>query len=52
LKRRFVLYRRKLGGTFYVENMETRKQESPGTKNRAETTSLLNARNESVRHRN
>lgn len=49
MKRRFILYRRKLGGTFYVEDTETRKQESLGTKNRAEATSLLNARNESVR---
>jgi hypothetical protein len=49
MKRRFILYRRKLGGTFYVEDTETRKQESLGTKSRAEATSLLNARNESVR---
>ena len=49
MKRRFILYRRKLGGTFYVEDTETRKQESLGTKNRAEATALLNARNESVR---
>ena len=49
MKRRFILYRRKLGGTFYVEDTETRKQESLGTKDRAEATSLLNARNESVR---
>ena len=49
MKRRFILYRRKLGGTFYVEDTETRKQESLGTKNRAEAMSLLNARNESVR---
>jgi len=49
MKRRFILYRRKLGGTFYVEDTETRKQESLGTKNRAEATSLLNAHNESVR---
>src|SRR5436190_13566111 len=49
MKRRFILYRRKLGGTFYIEDTETRKQESTGTKNRAEATSLLNARNESVR---
>ena len=49
MKRRFILYRRKLGGMFYVEDTETRKQESLGTKNRAEATSLLNARNESVR---
>ena len=47
--RRFILYRRKLGGTFYVEDTETRKQESLGTKDRAEATSLVNARNESVR---
>ena len=49
MKRRFILYRRKLGGTFYVEDTETRKQESLGTKNCAEATSLLNARNEPVR---
>ena len=49
MKRRFILYRRKLGGIFYVEDTETRKQESLGTKNRAEATLLLNARNESVR---
>src|SRR5688572_6305767 len=47
MKRRFILYRRKLGGMFYIE--ETRKQESLGTKDRAEATALLNARNESVR---
>lgn len=49
MKRRFILYRRKLGGKFYVEDTETRKQESLGTKDRAEAMSLLNARNESVR---
>ena len=49
MKRRFILYRRKLGGTFYLEDTQTRKQESLGTKNRAEATSVLNARNESVR---
>ena len=49
MKRRFILYRRKLGGMFYIEDTETRKQESLGTKNRAEAMSLLNARNESVR---
>lgn len=27
MKRRFILYRGKLGGTFYVEDTETRKQE-------------------------
>ena len=49
MKRRFIIYRRKLGGVFYIEDTRTRKQESLGTKNRAEATSLLNARNESVR---
>ena len=34
---------------FYIEDTETRKQESTGTRNRAEATSLLNARNESIR---
>ncbi|HEU5125312.1 MAG TPA: hypothetical protein VFW05_14765 [Verrucomicrobiae bacterium] len=49
MKRHFILYHRKLGGTFYVEDTKTRKQERLGTKNRAEAMSLLNARNESVR---
>jgi integrase len=49
MKRRFILYRRKRGGMFYVEDTETRKQESTGTRNRAEATALLNARNEAVR---
>jgi integrase len=49
MKRRFILYRRKVGGMFYIEDTETRKQESLGTKDRAEATALLNARNESVR---
>jgi len=49
MKRRFILYRRKLGGTFYIEDTVTRKQESLGTKDRNEATAILNARNESVR---
>ena len=49
MKRRYILYRRKRGGMFYIEDTETRKQESTGTRNRAEATSLLNASNESVR---
>src|SRR5271169_5967721 len=49
MKRRFILYRRKRGGMFYIEDTETLNQVSLGTKNRAEATSLLNARNESVR---
>ena len=49
MKQRFILYRRKVGGMFYVEDTEIRKQESLGTKDRAEAKSLLNARNESVR---
>jgi integrase len=49
MKQRFILYRRKVGGMFYIEDTETRKQESLGTKDRAEAKSLLNARNESVR---
>jgi hypothetical protein len=48
-KCRFILYRRKRGGMFYIEDTEARKQESAGTRNRAEATSLLNARNESIR---
>ena len=49
MKRRFILYRRKLGGSFYIEDTKTRKQESLGTKDRAEAMSLLNTRNESFR---
>ncbi len=49
MKNRFRLYRRKMGGVFYVHDSETGKQESLGTRDRAEATSLLNARNESVR---
>lgn len=49
MKNRFTLYRRKQSGVFYVEDTETRKQESLGTKNRAEACALLAARNESVR---
>jgi hypothetical protein len=49
MKRRYILYRRKRGGMFYIADTETRKQESTGTRNRAEATSLLNARNESIR---
>jgi hypothetical protein len=35
MKRRYILYRRKRGGMFYIEDTETRKQESTGTGNRA-----------------
>ena len=49
MKNRFRLYRRKKGGMFYAHDSETGKQESLGTKDRAEATTLLNARNESFR---
>ena len=49
MKTRFILYRRKLGGMFYVEDTQTRKQETLGTKDWAKAKALLNARNESVR---
>ena len=49
MKSRFLLYRRKRGGVFYVEDTQTRKQESLRTKNRAEAFALINARNESFR---
>ena len=49
MKSRFILYRRKLGGRFYVEDTQTKKQESLGTKIRSEAIILLNARNESAR---
>src|SRR5258706_8744315 len=49
MKNRFRLYRRTTGGVFYIHDSETGKQESLGTRDRAEATALLNARNESVR---
>ena len=49
MKNRFRLYRRTVGGVFYVHDSQTGKQESLGTRDRAEATTLLNARNESVR---
>ena len=49
MKSRFILYRRQRGGMFYIEDTHTRKQESLGTKIRAEAAALLNARNESIR---
>jgi len=47
MKRRYILCRHKRGGMFYIEDPETRKQESTGTRTRAEATSPLNTRNES-----
>jgi integrase len=49
MKHRFILYRRKRGGVFYLEDTQSKKQESLHTKNRADAVSVLNARNESVR---
>jgi integrase len=49
MKNRFRLYRRPKGGVFYAHDSETGKQESLGTKDRAEATTLLNAKNESFR---
>ena len=49
MKRRFVLYRRKRGGMFYLEDTQFKKQESLHTKNRADAVSVLHARNESMR---
>jgi integrase len=49
MKNRYRLYRRPKGGVFYSHDSKTGKQESLGTKDRAEATTLLNARNESVR---
>src|SRR5437773_12298910 len=49
MKYRFRLYRRRVGGVFYVHDSETGKQESLGTRDRAEATTLFHARNESVR---
>ena len=49
MKPRFKLYRRKLGGRFYVQDNQTNKQESLNTKDRDEAVTLLHARNEAAR---
>ena len=49
MKNRFRLYRRPKGGVFYAHDSVTGKQESLGTRDRAEAVTLLNARNESIR---
>jgi len=49
MKRRYILYRRKRGGMFYIEDTETRKAGKHWHKESREATSLLNARNESIR---
>src|SRR6266566_3068377 len=49
MKRRFILYRRKRGGIFYVEDTVARKQESLGTRERSEALAMVNARNEAIR---
>src|SRR5439155_1719802 len=49
MKRRFILYRRKRGGIFYVEDTVARKQESLGTRERGEALAMVNARNEAIR---
>ncbi len=43
MKNRYRLYRRKLGGVFYIRDSQTGKRESLGTRDRAEATTLLNA---------
>src|SRR5947199_5301645 len=49
MKNQFRLYRRPKGGFFYAHDSITGKQDSLGTRDRAEAVTLLNARNESVR---
>src|SRR5947199_473790 len=49
MKRRFILYRRRRGGMFYVEDTVARKQESLGTRERGDALAMVNARNEAVR---
>jgi hypothetical protein len=48
MKSRFILFRR--AGVFYAEETATGKQTSLRTKNEAEALTLLNAKNEAVRH--
>ena len=47
MKSRFILFRR--AGVYYSEDTVTRKQSSLRTKDEAEATTLLNAKNESFR---
>ena len=49
MKNRYRIYRRLKSGVFYVHDSQTGKQDSLGTRDRAEARLLLNARNESVR---
>ena len=49
MKNRFRLYRRTKGGVFYVHDSTTGKQESLGTRDRAEAMTLFHSRNESFR---
>jgi hypothetical protein len=49
VKPRFRLYRRKRGGMFYAHDSLTGKQESLGTRIRAEAQTLLAAKNEAFR---
>ena len=49
MKKRFRLYRRKKGGRFYIEDCETGKQQSLGTRDRDTAAEILHARNESFR---
>ncbi len=47
MKQRYILFRR--AGVFYSEDTETRKQHSLRTRDGAEATAIINAKNESVR---
>ena len=49
MKRHFILYRRKRGGMFYLEDTVSKKQESLHTSSRAEALTLLHAKNEAYR---
>jgi integrase len=49
MKRRFILYRRKRGGMFYLEDTDSKKQESLHTNNRADALTLLHSKNEAHR---
>ncbi|MCW5556180.1 MAG: hypothetical protein KIS67_29005, partial [Verrucomicrobiae bacterium] len=49
MKNRFRLYRRTKTGVFYLHDGDTGKQESLGTRDRAEAKTLLATRNEAVR---
>jgi len=49
MKNRYRLFRRGSGGTYYVQENETGRQESLHTKDKSEAHKLCNARNQAAK---